>query len=646
MELNRTILLVEGESHVAMAEKASLEELGYEVIWADSGEKALETMAKTPGINLVLMDTHLGDGADGVAATVRILESHDLPVVFLSSHAEREIVEKTKAVASSGYVVKSTGPAVWDACIRTALKLFEARQALKKQESSPPFAMEKHLAHDIPSSRACGKPEEFVGTPPERVLSERDEDTLRESWIRPRESHRLLETVLDFTHVMVVLLDPRFNFVWVNRAYADTCRRDPSFFPGKNHFDLYPHEGNRAIFQRVVDAGEPCFVEAKPFEFPDQSERGTTYWDWSLIPVKDDAGAVTGLVFTLAEVTERVRAEEALRVSEERLRLAHKATNDVVWDWDIVNDTQRWNEAGTVVFGWTEIVRRPVDAAWWVDRVHPEDRQRVEDGFFVVVNDPGADFWRDEYRFRKIDGSYALVMDRGYVLRDEEGRAIRMIGAMLDITERERAREVIQRQLEEKEILLKEVHHRIKNNIASIGSMLRLHADATANDEARSVLQDAMGRVESMRIIYDKLLLSDTYTEMSVKTYLEDLISALKNMFSQKKSVVFRKEIDDFVLGVKALFPLGLVVNELVTNALKHAFPRKDSGSISVALSKRGREVVLCVEDDGSDLPETFDAEASCGFGLRLVSMLTRQLGGTFTMERDRGTKCIVEFEI
>jgi PAS domain S-box-containing protein len=152
-------------------------------------------------------------------------------------------------------------------------------------------------------------------------------------------------------------------------------------------------------------------------------------------------GVPEQMFFTLRDITKRKRAEEALKTSEERLRLANKATNDVVWDWDVVHDTQQWNEAGTAVFGWTEIVERPVNAHWWVERVHPDDRQRVHDSFFAVVDNPDLSVWHDEYRFIKADGAYADVMDRGYVLRDENGKAIRMIGAMLDITERQRAEE-------------------------------------------------------------------------------------------------------------------------------------------------------------------------------------------------------------
>ncbi len=160
-----------------------------------------------------------------------------------------------------------------------------------------------------------------------------------------------------------------------------------------------------------------------------------------------DKEVLEALTPTILESLLRKRAEEALRESEERLRLAHKATNDVVWDWDIINDTQRWNDAGIVVFGWTEIVEGPVNAHWWVERVHPEDRQKVDENFFAVVNDPQADNWTDEYRFLKADGSYAEVVDRGYVLRDARGKAVRMIGAMRDITSSKLAAETLQRNM-------------------------------------------------------------------------------------------------------------------------------------------------------------------------------------------------------
>jgi PAS domain S-box-containing protein len=151
-----------------------------------------------------------------------------------------------------------------------------------------------------------------------------------------------------------------------------------------------------------------------------------------------------GVVIAYSDITELKQIENALRENEERLRLALKATNDVVWDWDIENDEQQWNEAGCKVFGWTEIVENTVNAAWWIERIHPDDRKRVEEGFNKTVHYESENHWQDEYRFKKSDGTYAEVYDRAYLLRDNVGKAIRMIGAMLDITERKLAEKKLQ----------------------------------------------------------------------------------------------------------------------------------------------------------------------------------------------------------
>ncbi|MDR3581415.1 MAG: PAS domain S-box protein [Oryzomonas sp.] len=185
-------------------------------------------------------------------------------------------------------------------------------------------------------------------------ISERKlaEETLQISEERLLESNQILSGVLEHTYVNTVFLDPQFNYRWVNRAYADTCRHEPYFFPGKYLFDLYPHEENQAIFQDVVNTGKSFFTTAKPFEFPDQTERGVTYWDWSLIPLKNDSGNVTGLVYTLAEVTERIRAEEEKDKLETQLQLAQKMESVGRLAGGIAHD---FNNLLTVILGHAQL---------------------------------------------------------------------------------------------------------------------------------------------------------------------------------------------------------------------------------------------------------------------------------------------------
>ncbi|MCC6346051.1 MAG: PAS domain-containing protein, partial [Nitrospirales bacterium] len=151
-----------------------------------------------------------------------------------------------------------------------------------------------------------------------------------------RATNELLEKVFSNIHVMVAYMDTRFNFIRVNRAYAEADEHAPDFFIGRNHFDLYPDEENEAIFRKVLETGVPYFVYGKPFEYRHHPERGVLYWDWSLQPVREADTTISGLVLSLVNVTERHRAENALRESEEKFRKLSQEFNTLL---DAIPDT-------------------------------------------------------------------------------------------------------------------------------------------------------------------------------------------------------------------------------------------------------------------------------------------------------------------
>ena len=246
--------------------------------------------------------------------------------------------------------------------------------------------------------------------------------------------------------------------------------------------------------------------------------------------------------------------------------------------------------------------------------------------------------------------SYGYVVKNSgiFVLHASIKMAFRLFEAHQRIereaAERKRAEEAVKRQLSEKETLLKEVHHRIKNNMESIRSLLKLQIENAVSHEVQSALREAAGQVESMSAIYDKLLASGDYAETSAKTYLEDLISAVAALHAENSHIDIFMDIVDCQLDVKKLFPLGSIVNELMTNSMKYAFNDMSSGAIHISLSSEGSRFTLTVQDNGRGLPE--DSATSSGFGMMLVDMLTQQLGGTCSFENSSGTKCTVVFGV
>jgi len=214
-----------------------------------------------------------------------------------------------------------------------------------------------------------------------------------------------------------------------------------------------------------------------------------------------------------------------------------------------------------------------------------------------------------------------------------------------DISARKCAEDKIKDLLAEKEIIMREVHHRIKNNMSTMMALLSLQSVSTENAEAREVLKDARDRMMSMSLLYDKLYRSDNLRDMSVKDYLESLVEEIMKVLPRQCEIRLEMNIADCVLGAKVLAILGVIVNELVTNTMKYAFNGRESGLLSISLTRdEARHINLTMQDNGRGLPDEFKADDSKGFGLMLINVLAEQLEGSFRMEKHGGTRSVLEF--
>jgi two-component sensor histidine kinase len=243
-------------------------------------------------------------------------------------------------------------------------------------------------------------------------------------------------------------------------------------------------------------------------------------------------------------------------------------------------------------------------------------------------------------------GSYKWIHDCGKIMeRDALGKPLRLCGTHADIDEQKKAGERIKSLLAEKELILKEVHHRIKNSMNTISGLLSFHADVSKESTAAAVLQDAANRIQSVSLLYDTLYSSADYTEISVREYLPALIRQIVDSYPHRQLVKIEQAFEDFPLDAKRLQALGIIVNELITNIMKYAFKKDERGLISVSAAIVDGKVSISIQDNGAGIPESVSFENSTGFGLQLVHSLALQLHGSIRIERNVGTRLVIEFE-
>lgn len=283
----------------------------------------------------------------------------------------------------------------------------------------------------------------------------------------------------------------------------------------------------------------------------------------------------------------------------------------------------------------------------WSEMLHPDDREKALSENMKCIKNQTRSF-EIEYRMKTKDGGWKWILGRGSVVaRDASGRATRIIGTHIDITERKKYEEKISRLLDEKEMLLKEVHHRIKNNMNTILGTLIMQADGYESDLTRSVLYDASCRIQSMMVLYDKLYRSENVGALSFKEYLPPLVEGITGVFLRKNFVKTSILIEeDFSLDAKKIFYLGIIINELITNSMKYAFGDSADAAIGIAVQKNGEHISISYEDNGKGLPESFSLDSSGGFGIQLIKLMVKQIKGSITIERFRSPKFCINFSI
>jgi len=360
-------------------------------------------------------------------------------------------------------------------------------------------------------------------------------------------------------------------------------------------------------------------------------------------PTRDSTGAVVSYVGAVDDMTDSHLTTEALRQSESKYRTVVTTLKEVVFQ---IDRDGRWTYLNPA---WTEIVGYRVEenvGTPFLQYVHPDDRAGSQQFFLSLIQNQ-RESCRNELRALTKDGSFRWVEVFAQVRLDEGNRVVGVTGTLNDITTRKEAETRIEASLREKEVLLKEVNHRVKNNLQVISSLLNLQRDQICDEKARELFTDAQSRIESMALVHEKLYQSSDLGRIDFADYLRDLTDNLGGLMGHRaRNLSLKLESTGLQLGVDTAIPCGLIINELVTNAYKHAFPAGGQGHVVVAISRvnNGR-LRLMVADDGCGLPVDMDLRQTRSLGLRLVHTLVQQLRGTLVVERERGTRFVLHLE-
>ena len=368
----------------------------------------------------------------------------------------------------------------------------------------------------------------------------------------------------------------------------------------------------------------PLLVAGKFFGFIGfESARNRATWDPLVASLLGSAAA------TIALARERQLNQEALR----QQLTAIEASTDGIFIINPEGKLRYVNPAYHRILG-HNTVASPLGSDWQL--AYPEATVATIETHLDV-----GGRWSGEVVTHRLDGSTLVAELSLTVTRDRE-----IVGVCRDISERKQAEETLKASLEEKELLLKEVHHRVKNNLQVISSLFNLSAQAIEDPGALAVLCESQNRIASMALIHSKLYQSENLSNIDFAEYIRDLIYHLLASYNaDPERIQTELHVESIALNLDAAIPCGLLFNELISNALKHAFPDRRLGRLEISFANvAGGDISLCVADNGIGLPAGFDASQCTTLGVSLIVALTQQLKGTLKMYNNPGAKFEVTF--
>jgi PAS domain S-box-containing protein len=471
------------------------------------------------------------------------------------------------------------------------------------------------------------------------------------------ESEERFRTLADNIAQMAWMADARGAIFWFNKRWYDYTGTDYEEMKGwgwmKVHSPEYLDKAAQKYYLAIQDG------EKWEDIFPIKGKNGQFRWFLSrALPVYDSEGNIVRWFGTNTDITEQKQLQESLsqaldslKENEARLLDAQKLAH--LGSLEIYPDTGKiiWSETMYTIFG-RDITLGPPDAEESLKYIHPEDKNKFRKAIL-----------KGFYEKRRMEIDFRVILPEGKMkylnivvspFVDDSGKAVKLLGAMMDITERklaqlelEGAYKQIQERLSEKDVLLRELYHRTKNNMQVISSLLGLKSASFPDKNIVSVFEDMQNRIQAIALVHEKLYQSRNLSRVNLKEYIKDLLDLLIQSHSTKADrIKVKYELEDIHVLIDTAVPCGLMLTELILNSLKHAFPGDNAGEIVVSLKRLDdKSIELIVADNGVGLNES-DLEKEEKLGLRLFrNIADGQLDAETKVDTADGVRWSVRFK-
>ena len=457
-----------------------------------------------------------------------------------------------------------------------------------------------------------------------------------------KKSEKQIWALIEAIPASIYFKDTEGRNLVMNKAYEELLGRNREEIIGKTDNELLPKiladQCNKSD-EKVLKTGKIYHGEEKHL-----SQNGEmSFFDTIKSPIFDELGEIVGLVGVSRDITTRKKTEKALKQSEEKYKTI--AENIEVGIYRTSSEAAghfiEANPAIVRMFGYKDKQEfLAVDVSTFYH--HPEGRESFQkkmlrEGF--VKN--------EEVLLKKKNGTPFLGSICAVTVRDEIGEIRYFDGIVEDITDRKEAEEKLKTSLVEKEVLLREIHHRVKNNLQIISSLLNLQSRHVEDEPALDMFHESRNRVRSMALVHEKLYRSNDLAEVDFCEYIQSLSRHLFMSYRiEPTEIDLSIDVKDVFLDINTSIPCGLIINELVSNSLKHAFSGRDRGKIHVSMRPENNgKFKMVIRDDGVGLPKNLEVTQTESLGLQLVTMLVEQLQGTLSVVNKKGTSYEILFE-